>query len=183
MLTMTKGWQHEIAFVNDHTSDRADILNKKIKTGDRILWLDYSVSLDQNSILKIFEVNDTLVFPSVIPKVDWGVFKAKTLSGSTEPANQMGLDFDTEVLKASKDDNTLWTISKTEPKVFCLDSKAVLKCLKNKGTKLSGENSKTFEILLNRKLKMYAYVEAEVILTATYECLGNIINAAGVVAK
>lgn len=181
-----KGWAHEISFVNDHTSDRADFINKKLKVGDKLLWLDYSVSLDQNSVLKIFEVNDTLIFPAVIPQVDWGVFKSKTLSGSTETISQMGLNFDTEVDKATKDDQTLWTIRKTNPKVFCFDSKAVLKTLKNKkgdNTKLSGENSKTFEILTSRKLKMFAYVEAEVVLTATYECLGNIINAAGIVAK
>jgi len=67
-----------------------------------------------------------------------------------------------------------------------LDTKSLQKALKNK----KGEMQKIpylmeefFDYLADRGLKIYAYTESNLTLTYTHECIGNILNAAGIKAN
>jgi hypothetical protein len=169
----------EMIFVDDNAYARQEALLKKIKHCDRVVWFDYSVHIDNESLVKLFGkfVNgyQCLVLPSVIDKVDWDSFKKKITSGSKEPIYQMALEFDTEVDRCIGDN--LYTVTKTNPKCWAIDTKPVLKLLKGEGLKIS---PKFFETFLEKGVKIYAATDAHITLTYSHECLGNILQSAGV---
>ena len=177
------GWFHEISFVNDTEAERTEMLNKKLRDCDKYLWLDYSISMDHASIEQIFKCTNTVIFPCVVPVVDWGLFKHKVLENTDEPVSQVGLQFDTEVTKPTKDLVGHYNVKKTVPSCFMLDQKDVSRVLKQKNgpsLKLSGNTEKLFETLLGKNVKMTAFVDAEIGKTATHECHGHILYAAGI---
>ena len=179
------GHTHQIVFVNDTAGEKAQVLNKHLKNCDKLLWLDYTVALDSMSIEKGLNSQVSVLYPAVIPDVDWDMFKSKVLIGSKEPNYQMGMKFDVDVDKPTQD-NTMWTVKTAKPKVFMFDTKDVLKALRNKkgeNSKLTADSEVDFFNLKNRNMKFVAYIEAEVMLTNTYECLGNILNAAGIKSR
>ena len=179
------GHSHQIVFVNDTAGEKAQALNKHLKNCDKLLWLDYTVAVDSVSIEKGLSSQTSVLYPAVIPNVDWDLFKDKVLGGSKEPNYQMGMKFDVDVDKATQD-NTMWTVKSAKPKVFMLDTKDVLKALRNKkseNSKLTADPEVDFFNLKNRNMKFLAFIEAEVMLTNTYECLGNILNAAGIKSR
>jgi hypothetical protein len=154
----------------------------KDSTIDRILWLDYSVSLDIESInlaVKPFEVSGChgIVYPAVLEGVDWPVFKQKILAKSSEPIHQMGLHFDTEVDTKIPKFPHLYNIKTTNPKAWVIDVKQVSKKIGSQ--KLPVIPSELFKMFMNNN-KILAFVDAQVTLTYAHECLGNIMNSAGV---
>lgn len=59
------------------------------------------------------------------------MYRKKITEDSKEPVNQMGLNFDTEV-KGNPLGEDLYAVAKTNPKCWAMDSKAFLRCLKDK---------------------------------------------------
>ena len=182
VLCLERGHSHEICYVTDDPHDKADVFTKNLKgKSDKILFLDFGVHIDNESLKQVFEKNQGLVFPAPIDGVDWGMFKEKVLADTSEPIQQAGLIFDTEV--AQKVSDGLYKIKSTTPKAWVLDTKAALRSLRQKkgaGISVPSKMGEFFEKMMRNELKIYAYTKAEVTVTYTHECLSNILQAAGV---
>lgn len=178
MMCMSKGISLEVNFVTDRSS-----IQKFIKSGDRLLWLDYGVSIDVDT-LKRLALDDmpegyrVLVAPCVLEGVDWEMFRKKTLDGSTEPANQRGLRFDTEWTPAPKkigDGIGDFVSSTTDCRVFSMDCKAVSKKLRD-----ADSHFKSFEHLKKIGVKIGVLRSCSVLCHYVYESIGNILESSGV---
>ena len=183
VVAMQRGILVDINFVDDNLEEKAMMVNKTLKNCDKFLFLEYTVSLDSDSIVKGIESDSTVIFPSVVPNVDWEMFKTKVLRGTEEPNYQIGMNFDTEVSKPDPKDPTMWSVKNTNPVCFMLECSDVIKALKNKkleNHKLTCKFGNDFSLLISRNCKVRAYTDAHVMLTSTYECIGNIVNAAGI---
>ena len=184
-LNAHKGNTLEVVYVNDDAFEKKNIFLKKSKTCDRLIWLDFSVHVDESSLdkmsSKFMNGYNCLVLPAVTPGIDWDVFKKKILEGSTEPVNQMGLNFDTEVGKSIGED--LHIVTSTNPKAWAIDTKHVLKALKGnkgEGITVSANTTEMFKTFIERGVKVYAYTAANIVVTYPHECIGNLLSAAGV---
>ena len=177
---LQKNINNQITYVDDDPFQKAEAVQKFMKTCDRIIFIDFGISLDDDSIKQCFEPHDTvgcLVFPGVKEGVDWGLFKAKINDGSSEPVTQMGLHFDTEVgMKISED---IYRVKTTEARAWVMNTKNVTKALKKSGdgTKIY---AKMFEKFVEQGVRIYAFTASKLTMTYTHECLSNILNAAGV---
>jgi len=178
MQCMMKGIHLDISFVPDKSN-----LPRLIKTGERIVWLEYGTNLDEGSIMKAilpFEKNlQVLVFPAVKEGINWDMFSKKTKAGSTEPANQRGLEFDTSVGRKLAD--SLYEVTSTEARVWAMDGKPVDKKLRGEKVpvKLPADES-MFRVLQGQGIKIGAVTSATVICHFVHECVGNILETAGV---
>jgi hypothetical protein len=182
---ITENTTVEITYVKDDPFEKAATLTRKIKTSDRVLFIEYGVSMDLNSIKEVFkplENNaDCIVFPCVKPGINWDMFKTKVMSDSKESLNQMGLDFDTEV--STKISEKYYKVTNTVPKCWLFNSKSVVKCMKEKkgeGLKFPPKTEELFAKLIDRSNKVYAFVDANIHITYQHECLSNILNSAGI---
>lgn len=180
IMVIKKGHHLSINFVNDNVIDVSNTLPKLVKNNDRVVFINYSVCLDDNSI-DVISCNfpagyNGVVFPTVKQDVDWDMFRTKVNNGVDEPNYQMGLNFDTEVNAKLTDE--FWSIKSTSPIVWVVDSKSFIKEHRNK----KGEGIKVSVYLdeIFTKIKFCAYVKAKVVVTYTHECLGNILECAGV---
>jgi hypothetical protein len=179
MLCMSNGIALEIHFVTDRSG-----LQKFMKSSERLLWLDYGVSIDVESLKKLAiedfpEGYKVLVAPCVTEGVDWEMFKKKTLEGSTEPVHQRGLKFDTIVTPASKkltDTGVAdFVSSSTDCRVFSLECKGVLKKLRD-----SDAQFKSFDQLKKLGVKIGVLRTCSVLCHYVYESIGNILESSGV---
>jgi hypothetical protein len=177
---MQRGCHLEIHFVDDKSS-----LPKLIKTGERIFWMEYGTNLNTEILPKVFEPLpkgvSVLVFPSVKEGINWDQFAKKTKAGSTEPAHQRGLAFDTEVGRKLSDG--IYECTKTSARVWVMDAKPVDKKLRGGKTTVNlplDDNEAMFSRLLNLDVKIGVAAEATVICHFVHECFGNILEAAGV---
>jgi len=180
MLCMQRGVHIEIHFVDDKSS-----LPKIIKSGERIFWMDYGTNLnieELNRVVAPFENGvHVVVFPSVREGIDWDMFTKKTNAGSTEPAGQRGLTFDTEVGKQIADG--LYECLKSSARVWAMDSKPVDRKLRGGKVQVSlplTDNAKMFECLRQQGIKVAAATRANVVCHYIHECFGNILEASGV---
>jgi hypothetical protein len=183
-LTAMKQHTLEIVYVNDDAFEKKAVFLKKAKACDRLVWLNFSVHVDDVSLDKMLDkfINGyhCLVLPGVTPGIDWDMFKKKVLSDSNEPVSQMGLNFDTEVGKSIGEH--LYTVTSTDPKAWAIDTKPVLKAIKGSkgdGT-ISANTTEMFKTFIERDVKVYAFTDAHVVLTYPHECVGNLLSAAGV---
>ena len=183
-LTSMKRQTLEIVYVNDDAFEKKAAFLKKAGSCDRLVWLNFSVHVDEVSLDKMLDkfVNGyhCLVLPGVTPGIDWDMFKKKVLSDSKEPVNQMGLNFDTEVGKSIGEN--LYIVTSTDPKAWAIDTKPVLKAIKGSkgdGT-ISANTSEMFKTFIERNVRVYAYTDAQITLTYPHECIGNLLSAAGV---
>jgi hypothetical protein len=177
---LQKNINNQITYVDDDPFQKADAVQKFMKTCDRIIFIDFGIGMDDDSIKQCFEPHDTvgcLVFQGVKEGVDWGLFKAKIKDGSTEPVTQMGLHFDTDVGMKISDD--IYRVKTTEARAWMMNTKNVTKALKKSGgsTKIY---AKMFEKLVEQGVRIYAFTASKLTMTYTHECLSNILNAAGV---
>lgn len=178
MQCMVRGIHLDISFVPDKSH-----LPKLIKSGERIIWFEYGTNLDEASIIKTispFEKNlQVLVFPSVKEGINWDMFARKTKANSTEPANQRGLEFDTAVGRKLSD--SLYEVTSTEARVWAMDAKPVDKKLRGDKVpvKLPADES-MFRVLQGLGVKIGAVTSATVICHFVHECVGNILETAGV---
>jgi len=166
-------------------ADDLSALPKLVKTGERILWFDYGTNLDNETIAKLFGQMEkdirVIVFPAVTEGVDWDMFRKKTVEGSTEPAHQRGLNFDTQVTKKIAGSD-LWDIQSSSARVWLMDSKFIDKKLKSVQKTLSCESyDALFDQLKSLNIRVAALPSALVVRHYTYECLGNILEMPGLV--
>jgi hypothetical protein len=180
MICMVKGIHLEIHFVDDKST-----LPKIIKTGERIIWFDYGMNLDEGSLYKAVDPFDKgiqiLVFPAVLEGINWDQFKKKTLAESTEPASQRALTFDTEVGKKLADG--LYECTKTSARVWAMDSKPVDKKLRGDKVPIklpTDSNEAMFDKFRAIGVKIGVLSTATVICHYVHECFGNILEASGV---
>ncbi len=175
MRCIQKNYNNEISYVDDDPYKKAEAIQRYMKTCDRIIFIDFGVGVDDGSLDQCFEPHEhvgCLVFPGVKEGINWDQFKTKVREGSTEPASQMGLDFDTVIgKKVSKD---IYHVTSTEAKAWFLNTKNVAK---KAGWKIS---PKFFEKFIEQGVRVYAFTASKLTLTYTHECLSNILNAAGV---
>jgi len=174
---------HNINFVNDDAFERVEVIQRHIKLVDRILFIDYSIFIDPESLEKVFtdfKNSHCLVFPCVKDGVNWGTFQEKAVSESTEPIEQWGLDFDTEL--GQKIGDSMYWVKKTDPKCWVMETKHVNKILKGRKEpiKLPAKNSEIFEKLIANGVKICAWTAARLVVTYPHECLSNILESAGV---
>jgi hypothetical protein len=183
--------QQDIAFVKDDPFEKRDLILKKLKSGsDKILFIDYSIQMDEASVSKIFENSEgkynCLVFPCVREGINWEQFKTKIKNKTDEPIAQCGLEFDTSV--GLKITDNIYKVIETNPKCWVLESKHVLKLLKagKKGGEiltLPVKNDEMFQKFRQKNIKIGTFVDANIQCVFSHECLGNIMNAAGVSQK
>jgi hypothetical protein len=178
-----KNISNEIVYVNDDPFEKAEIIEKCVKTHDRVFFIDFGIGVDDTSIEQVIEKHEGLgflVFPGVREGVDWGLFKSKVRSDSDEPVNQMGLQFDTEVSK--KVSENIYSVVHTDAKCWIMNTKNVIKNIKDK----KGHwkiNAKMFEKMKDTGVKIYAFTASKLTMTYSHECVSNILNAAGVKAN
>ena len=184
-INFTKKFTNEVIYVNDDAFEKQSVFIKKAKYCDRMIWIEYSIHIDNDSIEKLFDKfvqgYHCLVLPCVVPGIDWDLFKKKITSGSQEPVYQMGLDFDTKVGKSIGDN--LHVVTETNPKCWAIDTKSVLKALKGakgEGIIISAKTSEMFKKFIERGINIYAFTAANIMITYPHECLGNILETAGV---
>ncbi len=181
-----KNVQIEINFVDDDPFERVKMIMKKIKSASRIIFIDYGCGLDiettKRSLSPIEQGWHGVVFPVVLPGIDWDMFKTKIKKKSSEPISQSGLNFDTHVSKPiTGEDN--YRVVNTVPKCWAIETKPLLKNLKGpKGTGLSipAQNKEMFEKFLEKGIKLYAYTASNIVISYQHECIGNILNMTGV---
>jgi hypothetical protein len=177
---LQKNINNQIVYVDDDPFLKAEMVQKYIKNNDRIIFIDFGIGMDDDSIKQCFEPHDTigcLVFPGVKEGVDWGLFRARVKDGSSEPVSQMGLHFDTEIgMKISED---IYRVKTTNARAWVMNTKNVTKAIKKSGggTKIY---AKMFEKLIEQGVRVYAFSASKLTMTYTHECLSNILNAAGV---
>lgn len=176
MLCMANNIALEIHFVTDRSG-----IQKFMKSSERLLWLDYGVSIDVDTLKKmaIEDFPDSykvLVAPCVLEGVNWEMFKKKTLEGSTEPANQRGLAFDTVVVPQKKNAPVAEFVSSTtDCRVFSIECKGVLKKLRDADAQF-----KTFDQLKKLGVKIGVLRTSSVLCHYVYESVGNILESSGV---
>ena len=181
MYCMVKGHHLEIHFLKDRSS-----VQKFMKTGvERLIFMDYGVSIDNESVYKAcgpFDKYHILVLPSVREGINWDRFRKETLKGSTEEVSQRGLEFDTVLDRKIGD--SLYTIKSTDAVAWAMDVKPVdKKCRTPKGVsiKLSTESAEAFFSDMEKYgVKICALTSAKCTIHFTHECFGNILESAGV---
>jgi hypothetical protein len=55
MCIQSGGVQNEVVYVNDDPYEKSDIIQRYMKTVDRILFIDFSVAMDEGSISQVFK--------------------------------------------------------------------------------------------------------------------------------
>ena len=181
---MKTGTENEVIFVNDEPFEKAEMIYKYLKSHDRIFFIDFGISVDEASLDKVFDKHDgvgCLVFPGVTEGIDWGMFKEKVVSKSKEPVEQIGLHFDTIVANKISDD--MYSVNETSAKSWVMMNKNVMKHLKDKKNgafKIHPRMKNMFLKFKEAGIKIHAYTAAKLIMTYSHECIGNILNAAGV---
>ena len=181
LTCMQKGVDNEISYVDDDPFLKAEIIERFMKTHDRIIFVDFGVALDDASVAECFEKHEKVgmvVFPGVKDGIDWGLFKHKIKSGSSEPVEQMGLNFDTDVSMKISDD--IYRVKSTQAKAWFMNTKNTIKSIKDKKSGKWVVNPKMFEKFIDQGVRIYAFTAAKLTLTYTHECISNILNAAGV---
>ena len=176
--------KNEIVYVDDNPYQKAEIIQESLKRCDRLLFIDFGIGMDQGSIDQVFEKHEglpCLVFPGVTDGVDWGLFRSKVQQDIPEPVEQMGLQFDTEVGKKISDD--IYNVVTTDARVWIMNSKHILKSIKDKKTGNTKIYPKMFEKFKEQGVKIYAFTASKLTMTYTHECISNILNAAGVKAN
>lgn len=177
---LQKSINNEITYVDDDPFKKAEIIQQYAKTHDRIFFIDFGISADDESIDKVLEDLDgfgVLVFPGVKEGVDWEMFKSKVRSDSEEPIAQMGLHFDTIV--GNKISDNIHMVTSTEARCWVMNTKNLIKNIKDKKGNWK-IYPKMFEKFKEQGVKIYAFTAAKLTMTYTHECISNILNAAGV---
>ena len=182
-----RGTQNSVVYVNDDPYEKSEIIQKHMKSSDRILFIDFGIAMDDKSIaqvLKPHEGTGCLVFPAVKEGIDWDMFKEKVRSGVNEPVEQLGLHFDTEVANKISDD--IYTVKSSESRCWLMICKNVLRYVKDKRTndcKVPPRMKQMFSKFKELGVKIHAYTASKLVATYTHECVSNILNAAGIKAN
>jgi hypothetical protein len=181
MRCLQRGIDNQIVYVNDDPFEKAEMIQKYMRSHERLLFIDFGIGMNDESLEQCFEPHDTigcLVFPGVREGIDWKLFKQKVKDGSKEPVSQMGLHFDTDIgKKISKD---IYNVNYTNARAWIMNTKNVIKNIKDKKTGNWKISPKMFEKFKEQGVRIYAFTAAKLTMTYTHECISNILNAAGV---
>jgi len=173
------GHHNDILFVNDDPYEKQEAIQQCMKKDiDRIFFVDFGIHMDQDSIeqcLLPHEGCHLLVFPGVLPGVDWEQFKEKVLGKVDEPKEQYGLNFDTAVTSQKLTEN-IHGVHSTSARAWLM----MVKPVKKKIDKVYARDM--LQKMKESGVKMYAYTAAKLTMTYAHECVSNILNAAGVKA-
>lgn len=178
--------QNEVSFVNDDPYEKSEAIHKFMKTHDRIFFVDFGIHVDDASLNTVLAKNEgygAVVFPGVKEGIDWEMFKKKVHEKSTEPIEQMGLTFDTEVLAKVAED--IHTVKTSGAKSWVLMTKPVLRSIRDKRTgtyKIHPKLDVMFAKFKEHGVRVVAFTAAKLVNTYTHECIGNIVNSSGVKA-
>jgi hypothetical protein len=181
MKCLQKKVDNNIVYINDDPLEKSEVIQRFMKTCERIVFIDFGIGIDEESIEQFFEPHEgvgCVVFPGVSEGVDWGMFKEKLKNGSSEPVSQMGLHFDTEIGK--KVSPNIYHATSTSAKVWVMNTKNVIKSIKDKKTGNWKVSSNMFDKFREHGVRIYAFTAAKLTMTYTHECVSNILNAAGV---
>lgn len=184
MRCYERGMMNTIIYTNDDPFEKAEKIHDAMKKYDRILFIDFGICMDDASIVQVLEKHEmcgVLVFPAVNEGIDWDMFKEKVKSNTQEPLEQMGLYFDTDVGKELSEDVHL--VKKTSARCWMMNCKNVLKHMKDKKTgeyKINPKRALMFEKMQHDGVRIIAYTPAKLTMLYAHECLGNIMNCAGV---
>ena len=172
---------NQIAYVDDDPYEKSEIIERYMKTHDRIFFIDFGIGVDDASLDQVLATHEgvgCLVFPGVKEGIDWGMFREKIRNETNEPVSQMGLHFDTIVGSAVSKD--IRKVDSTTAKVWMMNTKIVIKNIKDKKTGNWKISPKMFEKFKEQNVRMYAFTAAKLTMTYAHECVSNILNAAGV---
>ena len=182
------GHKNEITFVNDDPFAKAKAIEKLMTMSDRVLFVDFGISIDEVSIQEMFKMGEDvgcLVYPGVTEGIDWTMFKDKVRSGVDEPKHQMGLNFDTDVGEKVSED--VYTVKNTSARAWVMNSKLVYDTLKSySGDKKFGATlippraDMMFFKCREVGVKILAFTAAKLTMTYGHECISSLINSAGV---
>lgn len=181
------GIQNEVTYVNDDPYEKSEAIQKQMKTADRILFIDFGISMDEKSIDKVFDTYEgvgCVVFPGVKEGIDWNMFKEKVKNNTTEPIEQAGLHFDTEV--GNKVGEDMYQVKNTSARCWIMMCKQVNKYVKDKrsGTfKVIPRMEQMFSKFKELGVKINAYTASKLTMTYSHECVSNLLNAAGIKAN
>ncbi len=182
-----KNVQSQIVFVNDDPYAKADAIQKYIKDTDRIFFIDFGIQVDDASVSHVVSNRDdyhVMVFPGVTEGIDWDVFKDKVSQKSSEPTYQMGLNFDTEIGNQVSDNvYTVKTSSARSWFMICKPTLKYIRCRRTGKLKISPKSDAMFENFKESGVKVVAFTGARLTFTYPHECIGNIVNSAGVKAN
>ena len=179
--------QNEVVYVDDDPYNKSEIIQKYMKTADRILFIDFGISMDDGSLKKVFEPNEgigCLVFPGVLEGIDWPLFKSKVQDGTLEPVEQIGLHFDTDVGNRVSDD--VYQVKTSSARCWVMMCKNTLKCVRDKRThdcRVPPRMEQMFSKFKELGVKIHAYTAAKLVMTYSHECISNLLNAAGIKAN
>lgn len=162
MWAIQKNIHYTVHFIQENTD-----LKKYLKHADRLIFLDYGASFDRESLNPLCSEfpkgYNVLVFPAVKSSIDWSAFKKKTVEGSSEPAEQRGLEFDTEVHRKISD--FYYEVKETKPRIWAANPK------------------KLKDHPLDPNVKKCAWVDAKCTMHYTHECIANILETSGIQVK
>ena len=176
-----KKLDNKIMYVDDDPLMKAEIIQALMKMYDRIIFIDFGIGVDDASIDQFLNEHDNLgcmVFPGVREGIDWKLFKKGIEEGSSEPHNQMGLHFDTDVTKKISKD--IYNVQNTNARVWVMNTKNVIKHIRDKKTGHWKIYPKMFEKFKEQGVRIYAFTASKLTITYTHECVSNIINSASV---
>lgn len=179
--------QNEVAYVNDDSHDKVAAIQEHLKRSDKILFIDFGISMDDNSIEQVLQLTDgvgCLVFPGVKEGIDWEMFKQKVNDKVDEPVTQMGLHFDTQVGNKIKDD--FYSVASTSAKCWVVSSKHIIRSMRDKRSgklNLPSVPQTMFERMKEKGVKIQAYTASKLTFTHPHECISNLLNSAGVKAN
>ena len=186
LCVQTGAVQNEVVFVNEDPFEKSDVIHKFMKTHDRIFFVDFGIHVDDESLKMVIDKNEgygCVVFPGVKEGIDWTMFREKVLADSTEPVEQMGLNFDTEVI--AKVAENIHTVKTTGAKSWVLMCKPVLRQIRDKRTGMYKIHPK-LDVMFNKfkehGVRIVAFTAAKLVNTYSHECIGNIVNSSGVKA-
>ena len=175
----------EVTFVEEHETNVIDEIIKKMKGDKRLIVLEYGCSVQKEAIHVMFsnikQHGQLVVFPSPTEGIDWTKFKNKVLANSSEPISQAGLSFDTVLGKELSP--SMWSVTKTNPRVWVMDTKPASKKLKDKkgnSVKLPSTREAFFDKLLSSGVKIFASTAFTTSCLFQHECVSNILNSHGV---
>jgi len=187
MCIQSKGIQNEVVYVNDDPYEKSNIIQKYMKTTDRILYIDFGVCMDEGSIAQVFKPHEgvgCVVFPGVIEGIDWEMFKTKVKDNSTEPIEQIGLHFDTEI--GNKISEDIYQVKSSSARCWVMMCKNTSKFVRDKRTydyRVPPRMEQMFSKFKELGVKIHAYTASKLTMTYTHECISNLLNAAGVKAN
>lgn len=174
----------EFFFTEDYENNVIEEIQKHLKSDKRLIVIEYGCSADRECVKPLveqFHEGQITVIPVPKAGVDWEMFKRKVMAESDEPTSQMGLNFDTEVIK--KLPNGKWSVLKTNPRIWAMDTKQTYKRLKDKKgniVKLPLKRAEFFDKLISSGVKITASIEHKTTCLFQHECVSNILNSHGV---